>query len=416
MRTYRAEWVCPIARPPIHRGWVAVRGGEIAAVGGPSDPAPGDLRDLGRVVIMPGLVNAHTHLELSWLRGRVPPAATFIDWIKQLFVIRGGRIERPDDSKVTNAARQAAREMRESGTCAVGDISNSLATVESIRANGLRGLVFHELLGFNQVNGQSVIDTRPLRATAAALGADAVRVALAPHAPYSVSPELFRAIREEVNRQELAITSVHLGESESEVDFLRDGSGPWPGILRLVGSARDDWHPPGQTPVEYLGSLGMLDARTLVVHAVQLTDADLDRLRGIGATIVTCPRSNQWVGVGVPPIARFYNAGMRVAIGTDSLASVDDLNLFSELQTMNWLAPQVAPARLLESATRAGAEALGLGNQLGTIEAGKRAELIAVSLDGGLTASPGSVASSAESIERYLVSGIDPRDVRWLGE
>jgi cytosine/adenosine deaminase-related metal-dependent hydrolase len=160
----------------------------------------------------------------------------------------------------------------------------------------------------------------------------------------------------------------------------------------------------------------MLDARTLVVHAVQLTDADLGRLREIGATIVTCPRSNQWVGVGVPPIARFYDAGVPVAIGTDSLASVDDLNLFSELQALHWLAPQMAPARLLESATRAGAEALGLGDQLGTIEAGKRAELIAVSLDGGLTASPGSISSSADAIERYLVSGIDPRQVRWLGE
>ena len=236
-----------------------------------------------------------------------------------------------------------SRDARETGTAAVGDISNSLATVEAIRAGGLRGLVFHELLGFNLPNGDSVRDTRPHRATAANLGGDLVQVSVAPHAPYSVSPELFRAIREEVDASAVPITSVHLAESDSEVAFLRDGSGPWPAILKWVGSTRDDWAPPGAGPVAYLDSLGVLDARTLVVHGVQLGDDELARLAEIGCTLVTCPRSNQWVGVGVPPIARFYAAGVKVAVGTDSLASVADLNLFEELKTMRWLAPGWRP-------------------------------------------------------------------------
>jgi cytosine/adenosine deaminase-related metal-dependent hydrolase len=398
----RAAWVIPISRPPIQHGWVAISGGRIAAIGGGDDPPPAPPRELGDVALLPGLVNAHTHLELSWLRGRVPPAADFVDWIKQLFVTRGGRIERVDDTSVLDAARQAAREMRECGTVGIGDISNSLASVEAIRANGLRGIVFHELLGFNLTDGQSVIATRPLRETAGRLGAESVRVSLAPHAPYSVSPELFRAIRDEVNRSALPITSVHLGESQAEVDFLRDGSGPWPAMLTWVRSARDDWRPPGMTPARYLDSLGALDSRTLAVHAVQLDDADLTRLAQIGCTVVTCPRSNQWVGVGVPPIARFYASGVKVALGTDSLASVDDVNLFSELKVMRWLAPSVPASTLLESATRIGAEALGLGDELGTIEVGKRAELIAVKAPTGL------------DIEEYLLSGIDPRQVQWV--
>jgi cytosine/adenosine deaminase-related metal-dependent hydrolase len=361
-------------------------------------------RDLGDVAILPGLVNAHTHLELSWLRGRVPPANTFGDWIKQLFVNRGGRSERQDDTTVTDAARQAAREMRESGIAAVGDISNSLSSIEPIRASGLRGLVFHELLGFNVTHGRSVTETRPLRDAAARLGGDAVRVSVAPHAPYSVSPEMFRAIRDEVTRSSVPITSVHLGESESEVDFLRDGTGPWPGILKWVGAAREDWSPPGLGPVEYLDSLGVLDPRTLVVHGVQLDERALERLAGVGCTLVTCPRSNQWVGVGVPPVQRFYASGVRVAIGTDSLASVDDLNVFAELKTMRWLAPGIPARELLESATRIGAEALGFGDELGTIDVGKRAELIAVDL----------AAAAASDVEEYLVSGIDPRQVRWV--
>jgi cytosine/adenosine deaminase-related metal-dependent hydrolase len=409
MIAFRAAWVCPISRSPIRGGWVAINNGRIAAIGEPGEAPPVAARDLGNVVILPALVNAHTHLELSWLRGRVPPAATFVDWIKQLFVTRGGRHERPDQPHVTDAARQAAQEMRECGVGAVGDISNSLASVEPIRASGLRGLVFHELLGFNLPHGESVVKTRPLRETAANVGGDVVRVTVAPHAPYSVSPEMFRAIRDEVNRSAVPITSVHLGESESEVDFLRDGSGPWPGILRWVGSTRDDWSPPGVGPVQYLDGFGMLDARTLVVHGVQLESAALERLATIGCTLVTCPRSNQWVGVGAPPIGRFYASGVKVAVGTDSLASVDDLNIFTELKTMRWIAPDVAAHALLESATLTGAQALGLGEELGTLEAGKRAEMIAVQL----TTARGDLA--ATDVEEYLVSGIEPRHVSWVG-
>jgi cytosine/adenosine deaminase-related metal-dependent hydrolase len=410
-----ARWVCPVATAPIRDGWVHIEGGRIVAVGGPGACTDGPSRDLGNVVLMPGVVNAHTHLELSWLRGRVPPAATFVDWIKTLFVTRGGRRERIDDPAVTGPARQAAAEMHAFGTAAVGDISNSLATIESIRAAGLRGIVFHELLGFNVPHGEPVAKTRALREAAARFGGDAVRVSVAPHAPYSVSPEMFRAIRDEVDRSAVPITSVHVAESDSEIRFLRDGSGPWPGILQWVGSTRDDWTPPGQGPVEYLDSLGMLDERTLVVHGVHLDDAALAQLRRIGATLVTCPRSNQWVGVGVPPVARFYASGVPVAIGTDSLASVDDLNIFAELQAMRWLAPHVPARRLLESATLVGARALGLDAELGTIEAGKRAALIAITLRadaGGAHASASDHESTA--IEEYLVSGIRSEQIAWV--
>lgn len=403
MTLFRAAWVCPIAQAPIRDGWFAVANGRIVMLGAPGEAPPGPAQDLGQVAVLPGLVNAHTHLELSWLRGQVPPAATFTDWIKQLFLTRGGRRERADDPKVTNAARRAAGEARAFGTSAVGDTSNSLATIEPIRASGLRGVVFHELLGFNLPTGQSVVETRAHRTTAAALGGDWVRVSVAPHAPYSVSPEMFRAIRAEVDSSAVPITSVHVGESTGEVEFLRDGSGPWPALLKWVGSTREDWTPPGLGPVEYLDSLGMIDARTLVIHGVQLEDESLRRLGAIGATLVTCPRSNQWVGVGAPPIGRFYAAGVKVAVGTDSLTSVDDLNVFAELKTMRWLAPSLPARTLLESATRVGADALGLGAELGTIEVGKRAALIAVDLPGHL-----------DDVEEHLVNGVDARNVHWV--
>jgi cytosine/adenosine deaminase-related metal-dependent hydrolase len=231
-----------------------------------------------------------------------------------------------------------------------------------------------------------------------------VRVSLAPHAPYSTSPELFRAIRAEVDRQPPAITSVHVGESPEEMELLVHGTGEWASLLRLAGLWRDDWAHPRCGPVEYLDALGLIDGRTLVVHGVQLSDASLERLARLGATLVTCPRSNQWVGVGVPPIARFYASGVAVAVGTDSLASVADLNLFSELKTMRWIAPDLPARRFLESATLVGARALGLDAELGTLTPGKRAEIIAVSLP-----------STVDDVEEYLVGGVQPGQVQWVG-
>jgi cytosine/adenosine deaminase-related metal-dependent hydrolase len=176
-------------------------------------------------------------------------------------------------------------------------------------------------------------------------------------------------------------------------------------MLRWLGSWVEGWQPPGCGPVEFLDSLRFLDAHTLVVHAVQLTTSSLARIRDLGATIVTCPRSNQWVGVGVPPVSRFYTSGAPVAVGTDSLASVEDLNLFSELKAMRWLAPDVAAGRLLESATIVGARALGLADRLGSLEPGKRAKVIAVRLQ-----------TRVSDVEEYLVGGISPARVGWVGE
>jgi aminodeoxyfutalosine deaminase len=402
MTVYRAAWICPIATSPIRDGWFAVDEGRIVEVGTPGQ-ASSPARDLGDVAVLPGLVNAHTHLELSYLRDRVPPAADFVSWVKQLILSRGPGMERPDDPRVLDAARRGAREARETGTIAVGDISNSLASVKPISDAGLHGLVFHELLAFDATDGRLVEAGRPKRAEAARRGADRVRVSVCPHAPYSVSGALFRAIRAEVDGSNVPITTVHLAESVSECEMLADGRGPWPGMLRLIGKMPADWRPPGLGPVEYLDAIGMLDARTLVVHGVQLQMPALERLAAIGSTLVTCPRSNQWVGAGVPPLERFYGSGVRVAIGTDSLASVGDLNVFSELKAMRWLAPGLPARRLLESATLAGAVALGLDADLGTIEAGKRAELITVD-----------VLQRVDDVEEHLLSGIAPAAIRWI--
>lgn len=399
MTAYRAAWILPIDQPPIRDGVIEVGDGIIRSIQPDfRRPMPGS-RDLGNVALLPGLVNAHTHLELSWLRGRVPPANRFTDWVKTLVAIRRGT-EQAITPEVVAPVRDAIGELRASGTVAVGDITNSLAAVEPMLDAGLRGVVFHELLGFQERDGALVESTREGRAAAARGG---VRVSLAPHAPYSTSVELFKAIRHAVNQSDCPIMSVHLGESVEEVELLATGSGPWRGMLETIGVWRDDWEIPGCGPVQFLDRHGVIDSRTIVVHGVQFDAAALARLAEIGATLVTCPRSNRWVGAGYPPVERFYQSGVPVAVGTDSLASVEDLNLFSELKTMRWLAPQVAARQLLASATTIGARALGLDAEIGTLTPGKAAEIIAVSLP-----------DAVDNVEEYLVGGITPSQVTWV--
>jgi cytosine/adenosine deaminase-related metal-dependent hydrolase len=400
--TVTADWILPVVDAPLSRGFVTIEAGRISAVG---TAVPPDAIDLGRVAVLPGLVTAHTHLELSYLHGRVPPAGSFTDWVRHLMALRR---EYPDPSApaIVDAAREAIVAARRFGTALIGDISNTLITVPLLREAAMPAQVFYELLGFN-------LDDAPARVAAARRQADdvaggAVRVHLAPHAPYSVAPPLFTALRADLDAQRQPLTSVHLGESVEEVEFVRDATGPLRTLLERLGVWTDAWAgylPSRKSPVEYLSDLGFLDRCVLVVHGVQFDGDDLSRLAALGITIASCPRSNRHVGAGDPPLEAFYAMDVEVAFGTDSLASVAALDVFAELQQARRLAPRV-PARLLfESATGVGARALGGEDEFGSIEPGTRGALIAVRIPNGVT-----------DVEEYLVGGIQPEDLRWLDD
>ena len=398
MAVYRAEWVLPIAGGPIRGGWVALEEGRIAAVS--STPTSGAI-DLGNAVVLPALVNAHTHLELSYLRGVVPPSARFPDWIAAIMAARR-RYANPQDPVIVAAALAGIEEARASGTGLVGDITNTLVTVPLLRQASMAARVFYELLGFSVEDPAARV--RQARQAIDAHGrSEDLRCSLAPHAPYSVSPGLFASIRQDLDAHPGDISTVHVGESPEEIEFLARGTGPWRDLLTTLGVWTDAWAAPGVSPVQYLAGLGFLDSCVLAVHGVQFEGDDLARLRGLGTTVVSCPRSNRYVGVGDPPLEAFYAMGVKVAFGTDSLASVADLNLFAELAHARRLAPRVPARTLLESATRCGAAALGFGQELGTIEVGKRAALIAVRVPAGVG-----------DVEEYLLSGIEPSAITWL--
>ena len=395
----RARWVLPIDRAPIAGGWVDVDAGRIRAIGDGAPPGPAD--DLGDVALMPGVVNAHTHLELSWMAGRVPPSPSMDTWIRTLMRERragpsGG------DAEVESAMRDAAEEMRAAGTVLVGDVSNTLATPKVLEAAELGGVVFHELLGFNHPDPRQAVQDAEARLSAVARDLrvptpEPLLLRLAAHAPYSVSAEMIRAIAE---RAEDPLT-IHLGESAEELEFLRAGTGPIRRMLEELDVWTPAWRVPACDPVEYIASLGYLRPGVLVVHGVKLGDRELERLRDARAIVVTCPRSNEWVGAGPPRLAHFYALRVPVAIGTDSLASAPSLSIFDELAELRRLAPEVAAGALLDSATRQGAQALGFGRDFGTLGVGKRAALIGVE-----------VPAAVRDVEEYLVSGVPARAIR----
>ena len=400
MTRYHAAWIVPIAAPPIKNGWVDVDAGRVTGVGPPEAHTPsasGQEVDLRSRVVLPGLVNAHTHLELSGLRGAVPPAASMPTWTRRL-------IARMVESPPNDAAiRAAVAEARRAGTALVGDITNTLASVEPLRHAPIEAVVFKELLGFDERHAIDVV-TRALADLDRCRGGRP-RLGLAVHAPYSVSPSLFAAVRAAADDRVLGPLSVHVAESRDELEFLRTGAGVWREVLEERGRWDPSWTPPVEGPVAYLDRLGWLRSDTLMIHGVYLTDLELERMARMDVTLVTCPRSNRWTGAGSPPVDRFYASGVRVAVGTDSLASVADLNLFTELRAIRQLGPFVPPSAILRSATLSGAEALGFGDQLGAIVPGYRAALVAVEC-----------AEQVDDVEEYLVGGVQPSQVTWLDE
>lgn len=401
MICYHAAWVLPIGSAPIRDGWVSVDRGRVVAVGH-ATPADDERElDLGPVALMPGLVNAHTHLELSHLRDQVPPAAEFIAWVRRVIAAQRGRSD-PNAPEILAGIAGAVNESVLCGTALVGDISNTLVTFGPLTASPLAAVVFYELIRFNTEDPQGVVE-QARRVIDALPATGSVRASLAAHAPYSVAPPLFRAIKDAIGDRPLAPCSVHLSESPEEVEFIRTGGGPWRALLEELGSWNPAWVAPGGTPVEFLDACGFLDDRVLAVHGVQMTRDDLARLASRGVTLVTCPRSNAHTGAGVPPLEDFYASGVRVAVGTDSLASAPDVNVFAELAAMRRLAPTVPARRLLDSATRQGARALGFDADFGAIEPGMSARVIAVEIPPGV-----------EDVEEYLVSGIRPDQIRWL--
>jgi cytosine/adenosine deaminase-related metal-dependent hydrolase len=268
---------------------------------------------------------------------------------------------------------------------------------------------FREALGFKRDDAQRVATETRLGAVLAQTrlaeqGLTRLVASVAPHAPYSTSAPLIQALAAgyEATR---AVSSIHLAESPEELEFLATGTGPFRELLVDLGVWDESWVAPGLRPLAYLEQLDVLRRNLLVVHGTQLDSTELQRLAGSGATLVVCARSNRWVGVGVPPITAAFDAGVPLALGTDSLASVEDLNLFAELSFVRRLAPSLPASALLRAATLGGARALGLDG-LGLLGPGATSRAVVRMPPAGTV-----------DVEQWLVAdAADTADLRWLDE
>jgi aminodeoxyfutalosine deaminase len=386
VRILTASWVVPIEGPPIKRGRVAVDEGRVAWVGAPEDAGEpeGERVDLGDGVLLPGLVNAHCHLELSWLAGRIPLPAEFVPWIVALVEARAE--ETPEGAAA--ATREAVRVLEETGTVAVGDVSNTLNHLEILGASALQAVVFCELLGWNPATAPEVLRLADQRIDATGWRpARNVEIRLAAHAPHSVAPELFKALR-----QRGGIAALHLAESPTESRFLRGGDEDWAAFLqKRAGDV--PFVPPGVSPVRYMADLGVLHPGLVAAHCVHVDASDRKILARAGVHVAVCPRSNRSLDVGIPPVPDLLADGVALCLGTDSLASAPTLDLLDDAAALRREFPSLDAGVIVRMATAGGAEALGFPG-LGAIAPGKRAAF-------AFASAPGPITDPLE----YLVSG-----------
>jgi len=305
----------------IEDGAVIVRGGRITAAGTWTSigrDAAGEVRDLGETTLLPGLVNAHTHLELSHV-GLPPVRGTgYLDWVRWL-------IANPVDALDPISLYAALDQLAACGTAAVADISsrNGAKVSEALALAGIDHFIQFERFGY--------FPDAPLPEV------EPSRLSLAGHALYSTSPEsLSRAKRWDTEKG--TVFSIHLAEHQGEVELLATGAGDFADFMKQRILPRD-FAAPGMSPVAWADSLGLLDAKTLAVHAVHVSKSDIDILKARGATVCLCPRSNELIGVGRAPARAYLDAGVPCALGTDSLASSPDLNLFGELEALMEFTP-----------------------------------------------------------------------------
>ena len=389
-KSYAARWIFPVEAAPIENGTIQIENGRIRAVHAGRD---GGALDLGNVALIPGLVNAHTHLEFSELAGPVQPAAPFAQWIRAVIAYRQER-----STPHVEAVCQGYNEIGRSGTTLIGEIATAGWSPHVFVPPGPRVVVFRELIGLRDEQIPEQLDLArqhlqgAVRNVAVSEGATAVDDGhvlhgLSPHAPYTVHPELFRALVDLAAEYHVPVT-MHLAESRAELDLLSSGKGEIVELLRGFGLWSNGIIPRGSTPLDYLRLLAKLD-RALVVHGNYLSEAEIDFLaRHPNLTVVYCPRTHAYFGHAKHPWRRMLERGVSVALGTDSRASNPDLSLWRELLFLRERHREIAPETLLELGTLCGARALGVGQNSGSLTPGKSADLAIVQIASYVTGDP----------------------------
>ena len=374
MLTLRARYVFPVASPPLQDATVTVDRGRIVHVG--NAPASADLLDLGNVALLPGLVNAHTHLEFSQLTSPIGrPGSGMAEWIRDVVAYR-----RQSASTATDAAiRTGLTECLTQGVTTVGEIAQPGWPTRVVAESQINTTVFLELLApVSQRVGPAIEHAHDhIRA---ASRSTAWRPGLSPHTPFTVHPSLLDAAIS-LSAQHAIPLAFHLAESADEMELLASGGGPLRNLLEELGAWQPGLIQPDSRPVDYLRRLAAAH-RTLIIHGNYLDAEEIALLAQYRQrmSVVYCPRTHAWFGHRPYPLQEMLDAGVCVALGTDSRASSPDLSLLAEMRQVAHDHPQVGRDIVLQLATIHAAQSLGLSPQIGSLEPGKWADLTAIQL------------------------------------
>lgn len=414
MKIFSARHILPISSAPFENGAVAVEGEEIRAVGKTTDLIKkfpeAELREFGDALIMPGLVNCHSHLEITSMRGFLDDLdGDFFAWLLRLTKTRGEQLTEKD---IEISASWGALEGVRAGITCFGDIGRQgSAGLKALKQNGLRGIVFQET-EFSPENKTAEKDFRELKKKFLRLKEkenDLVKVGISPHSPYTVSPDLFQKITDYALSEKIKIT-IHAAESVEEEKLLKRGEGFFTEIFKKQNI---NWKSPKMSSIKFFEKLGVLSAKPLLAHCVNVSRADLKLIAQSGSAIAHCPKSNAKFGHGVAPLRKFLHRKIRVGLGSDSMASNNTCDLFEEARFATLLARTarteerfLQPRKMIEMITIEGAKALGLDKLIGTLEVGKKADMIAVSLSG-------SAQLPIHDIYSVLLFATNARDVIW---
>jgi aminodeoxyfutalosine deaminase len=405
MRAFAASWLITgdPGQAPLAGGALVLDGDARIVALGPSAVLRKQYRDARwedhRAVLLPGLVNAHTHLELTSLRGRVPGGAGFGPWVNAMM----GARDQAQPERDLEAIELGISEVLAAGTAAVGEVSNSLASVASLGQVPIRGIVFHEVFGLRREVADVMLGMAEQRRAEFQGWPEKLGYVLAPHTPYSMHPDVLCDLVERARRAG-GRTSIHLCEHAAERAYLRDHSGPFADFIAARGAQRPDWAAPACDPVRYVAGLGLLGEHLLCVHLADALPEELALVAAAKAKVVLCPRSNLHIEVRLPPLLQMLALGMRPALGTDSLASNSSLDVLDEARALHARFPSVAPRTLIAMATSYGAEALGLEHTLGKLAVGLQPGVVAFAHEGAPPGDPERFVLSVRSARRQVLA------------
>lgn len=380
----RARCVLPVTQPPIENGVVEVLGDRIGAVGdwkSLKETVTDQVLDLGDVALLPGLINAHCHLDYTDLAGMLVRPKIFPDWIKQIVTHKAAW----GYSEYADSWIHGARMLVQNGTTTVADIEAVPELLPDVwDVTPLRVVSFLELLNVRSWNSAHQL-VQGAELLLKSLPLPRGGVGLSPHAPYTTSPDLLRSAADCARRHGWPLT-VHVAESREEFDMFVHRRGP---LFDWMAGQRDMSVCGQESPIHFLSRLGVLGPNFLAIHANYLAAGDAELLAGQGASVVHCPRSHAYFRHDRFRVGELQSAGVNVCLGTDSLASMEntrrepvELNLFSEMRALAATAPELSAESLLRMVTVNGARALGRAGELGELAPGCRADLIAVPFTG----------------------------------